>query len=138
MTPDEVLDDPVLEERARNLSTILRCLVCQNQSIDESDAPLAKDLRILVRERLVTGDSDEEVVNFLVSKYGEFILLKPKLNTHTFILWVFAPAILILGLLAIFFAYRRRSAQKYPDIPAKLTAKESEKLRELLTKRESD
>ncbi|MEP3277378.1 MAG: cytochrome c-type biogenesis protein, partial [Stappiaceae bacterium] len=83
VTPDEVLDDPVLEQRARDLSVNLRCMVCQNQSIDDSDAPLAKDLRVLVRERLVAGDTNEEVTDYLVSRYGEFVLLKPRFAWHT-------------------------------------------------------
>src|SRR5690606_12873648 len=93
--PDEVLDDPALEARARALSAHLRCLVCQNQSIDDSDAPLAKDLRLLVRERLVAGDSDTEVTNFLVARYGEFVLLKPPFAKHTLLLWL-TPLLLLL------------------------------------------
>ncbi len=95
VNPDEVLEDPVLEERARKLSANLRCLVCQNQSIDDSDASLAKDLRVLLRQRLVTGDSDEQVIDYVVSRYGEFVLLKPRFGLHTLILWSL-PAILIL------------------------------------------
>ena len=83
MQPDEILKDPALESRARALSQELRCMVCQNQSIDDSDAPLAKDLRVLVRERLTAGDSDSQVIDFLVARYGEFVLLKPRLSTHT-------------------------------------------------------
>src|SRR3954469_4215547 len=86
--PDEVLSDTVLEARARALSKELRCMVCQNQSIDDSDAPLARDLRLLVRERLQAGDSDAQVIDFLVARYGEFVLLKPRLSGHTAILWV--------------------------------------------------
>src|SRR5215475_9445743 len=85
--PDEILPDPALEARARALSRDLRCMVCQNQSIDDSDAPLARDLRILVRERLTAGDSDTQVIDFLVARYGEFVLLKPRLAGHTLILW---------------------------------------------------
>src|ERR1700757_2363023 len=85
--PDEVLSDSTLEARARGLSKELRCMVCQNQSIDDSDAPLARDLRILVRERLTAGDSDRQVLNFLVARYGEFVLLKPRLSWHTALLW---------------------------------------------------
>ena len=88
VTPDEVLDDPILEERARELSAKLRCLVCQNQSIDDSDAPLAKDLRVLVRQKLVEGNSDLEVLEFVVSKYGEFVLLQPRFAVHTLMLWI--------------------------------------------------
>src|SRR5258707_3039269 len=89
--PDEVLSDPALEARARSLSKELRCMVCQNQSIDDSDAPLARDLRILVRERLQAGESDQQVINFLVARYGEFVLLRPRFSWHTALLWL-APA----------------------------------------------
>src|SRR6187200_179293 len=85
--PDEVLSDPVLETRARTLSRELRCMVCQNQSIDDSDAPLARDLRLLVRERLKAGDSNTQVLDFLTARYGDFVLLKPPLNTRTALLW---------------------------------------------------
>ena len=106
--PDEVLDDPALEARARALSAGLRCLVCQNQSIDDSDAPLAKDLRVLVRERLKAGDSDEEIIDFVVSRYGEFVLLKPRLSPHTWLLWFATPLVLLAALGVILFSYRRR------------------------------
>lgn len=106
--PDEILADPVLEHRARDISAGLRCLVCQNQSIDDSDAELAKDLRILVRERLVAGDTDDEVRQFLVNRYGEFVLLNPVIAGHTLLLWIAAPALLLIGLGAMFFAARRR------------------------------
>ena len=106
--PDEVLSDPALERRAREISSELRCLVCQNQSIDESDAPLAKDLRVLVRERLKSGDADAEVRNFVVRRYGEFVLLKPSLGAHTALLW-FGPAlVLAAGILSLVAAQRRR------------------------------
>ncbi len=95
--PDEILPDPALEQRARELSAELRCMVCQNQSIDDSNAPLARDLRLLVRERLVAGDSNEEVLSFLVDRYGEFVLLKPSFSGHTLLLWLAAPAVLIAG-----------------------------------------
>src|SRR5262249_23852458 len=93
--PDEVLSDTALEARARALSKELRCMVCQNQSIDDSDAPLARDLRILVRERLQAGESDQQVINFLVARYGEFVLLRPRFSWHTALLWL-APAALLL------------------------------------------
>ncbi|WP_404405354.1 cytochrome c-type biogenesis protein [Pelagibacterium halotolerans] len=110
--PDEVLDDPVLEERARSISGNLRCLVCQNQSIDDSDAELARDLRILVRERLVAGDSDQEVYDYVVARYGEFVLLRPVIGLHTILLWVAAPALLMIGLVAVLIgAMRRRRVQ---------------------------
>jgi cytochrome c-type biogenesis protein CcmH len=95
--PDEILSDPALEQRARALSAELRCMVCQNQSIDDSDAPLARDLRLLVRERLLAGDSDDEVTAFLVDRYGEFVLLRPSFSGHTLLLWLAAPAVLIAG-----------------------------------------
>ena len=96
--PDEVLDNPVLEQRARDISAGLRCLVCQNQSIDDSEADLARDLRLLVRQRLLEGDSDEEVVDYVVSRYGEFVLLKPRLETKTILLWSTPAVLLLLGL----------------------------------------
>ena len=106
--PDEVLADPALEARARALSKELRCMVCQNQSIDDSDAPLARDLRVLVRERLQAGDGDREVVDFLVARYGEFVLLKPRFSWHTAVLWVGPAAFLVIGALALLLLARRR------------------------------
>ena len=100
--PNEVLSDPILEERARDISKDLRCLVCQNESIDDSNASLAKDLRILVRERLVAGDSDDEVLNFIVDRYGEFALLKPRLNGFNLILWLSGPLMLLIALIISF------------------------------------
>ncbi len=111
LQPDEILEDAELELRARDLSTELRCLVCQNQSIDDSDAPLARDLRLLIRERLVVGDSDDEVIDFVVARYGEFVLLRPPFAPHTWALWLAAPVLLILGALAVFASFRRRSAR---------------------------
>jgi cytochrome c-type biogenesis protein CcmH len=105
--PDEVLPDRKLEERARNISTGLRCLVCQNQSIDDSDAPLARDLRLLVRERLVAGDSDSGVRDFVVSRYGEFVLLRPPFSASTIFLWISPIVVLVLGALTLFVARRR-------------------------------
>jgi len=110
--PDEVLADPVLEKRARAISVNLRCLVCQNQNIDDSDAPLAKDLRILVRERLIVGDSDGEVLDYVVDRYGEYVLLKPVWGLHTFLLWVAGPAILLFGFIAIFFVAKKQPKAK--------------------------
>jgi len=107
VNPDEVLADPALEARARDISKGLRCLVCQNQSIDDSDASLAKDLRVLVRERLTAGDSNAQVVSYVVSRYGDFVLLKPPFNMATLVLWL-GPFLLILGgLIAIFLFFRR-------------------------------
>ena len=108
VNPDEVLPDRVLEQRARDISAGLRCLVCQNQSIDDSDADLARDLRVLVRERLVAGDSDEQVQQFLVDRYGEFVLLNPRVSNHTLLLWGAAPVLLIGGLGALWLVNRRR------------------------------
>src|ERR1041385_4474737 len=108
--PDEIMPDPAKEARARDLSRELRCMVCQNQSIDDSEAPLARDLRLLVRERLKAGDSDTQVVDFMVARYGEFVLLKPRVNWHTAILWGTPLAILIAGLFAVGFSVLRRSA----------------------------
>src|SRR3954453_15914421 len=109
--PDDILGDPVLETRARGLSKELRCMVCQNQSIDDSDAPLARDLRLLVRERLKEGDSDNQVIDILVARYGEFVLLRPRLTIYTALLWGMPPALLLGGLLALVrFARRRKAA----------------------------
>jgi len=108
--PDEVLSDPVLEGRARGLSKELRCMVCQNQSIDDSDAPLARDLRILVRERLKEGDSDQKVIDFLVARYGDFVLLRPRLTPYTILLWAMPPALVLGGLVALVRIARRRKA----------------------------
>lgn len=109
VNPDEILSDKALEERARNLSSGLRCLVCQNESIDDSNADLARDLRILVRERLVSGDTDQEVLDFVVSRYGEFVLLKPRFTTRTLILWSTPVVLLIIGAFALLVLYRKRT-----------------------------
>ena len=130
--PDEVLNDPGLEARARQISTGLRCLVCQNQSIDDSDAPLARDLRLLVRERLQAGDSDEDVIDFVVSRYGEFVLLKPRLRSHTWLLWFATPVVFLLALLLLFFSYRRRSRGSANTAEAPLSRAEEAKLDKLL------
>ncbi len=129
--PDEVLEDPVLENRAREISTGLRCLVCQNQSIDDSDAPLAKDLRILVRERLISGDSDGQVVQYLVDRYGEFVLLKPRFALHTLVLWIAAPLLFLGGIFFLWrnILYRRRLG---PGAVIELTEREMQDLSELL------
>ena len=128
--PDEVLQDPVLEARARAISEGLRCLVCQNQSIDDSEAPLAKDLRLLVRERLKQGDSDQQVVDFIVARYGEFVLLKPKFTPHTVLLWLATPAVFAAALLLIWLAYRRR--QSAAQVSPKLSVNEKRRLKRLL------
>ena len=108
--PDEVLPNPAMEQRARGLSKGLRCMVCQNQSIDDSDAPLARDLRLLVRERIKQGDSDRQVLDFLVDRYGEFVLLRPRLNWRTSLLWFAPPVLLIGGAIALLVIARRRRA----------------------------
>jgi cytochrome c-type biogenesis protein CcmH len=134
--PDEILTDPALEGRARTLSKELRCMVCQNQSIDDSDAPLARDLRLLVRERLNQGDSDRQVIDFLVARYGEFVLLKPRVALHTALLWFGPPALFCGGVLALFLIARRRN-RRDPDEQLKpeggdLTTAEQARLSELL------
>jgi cytochrome c-type biogenesis protein CcmH len=131
--PDEVLQDPALEARARHISEGLRCLVCQNQSIDDSEAPLAKDLRVLVRERLTAGDTDQQIEDFVVARYGEFVLLKPRFTPHTLLLWFATPAVLLVALLIVVLAYRRRSAAASP--PAGLSEAEERKLKSLLDDR---
>ena len=110
VTPDEIMKDPALEARARHLSQDLRCMVCQNQSIDDSAAPLARDLRLLVRERLTAGDSDHEVLNYLVARYGEFVLLKPRFELQNLLLWGLPPFALVAGIIALFVTARRRRA----------------------------
>ncbi|MGO4525570.1 cytochrome c-type biogenesis protein CcmH [Microvirga sp. 2MCAF35] len=125
--PDEVLKNPTLEKRAREISSGLRCLVCQNQSIDDSDAQLAKDLRILVRERLVAGDTDGQVRDFLVQRYGEFVLLKPTFSTHTLLLWLTPALVLVLGGIGAYAALRRR-----PRPAPALDAEEQKALDDLL------
>ena len=108
--PDEVMKDPALEARARALSAELRCMVCQNQSIDDSDAPLARDIRVLIRERLKKGESNDAVRGYLVSRYGDFILLKPPFKLATLMLWLSAPLTLCAGLAAVLLAHRRSPA----------------------------
>ncbi|MEM9278696.1 MAG: cytochrome c-type biogenesis protein [Pseudomonadota bacterium] len=116
VNPDEVLEDPVLEERARALSVEIRCLVCQNQSIDDSDAQLARDLRVLVREKLVEGLSDDEILDFLVARYGEFVLLKPRFNAGTFVLWIAPFAVLLLAGSVLFMVARNKKAISSQDV----------------------
>ena len=116
LTPDELLSDPALEARARSLSSHLRCLVCQNQSIDDSDAPLAKDLRTLIRERLSKGDSDQQVMDFVVSRYGDFVLLKPRFTAKTLLLWATPFAVLLIAVLAMLLR-RRPSVATTPERP---------------------
>jgi cytochrome c-type biogenesis protein CcmH len=108
--PDEVLKDPVLESRAREIGKELRCLVCQNQSIDDSDAELARDLRVLVRERLTNGDSNQQVVDYVVSRYGDFVLLAPPFKASTYALWLGPAVLIIVGVIVVVVFYRRRNA----------------------------
>jgi len=134
--PDEILADQALEGRARALSKELRCMVCQNQSIDDSDAPLARDLRVLVRERLQAGDADQQVIDFLVARYGEFVLLKPRFSAHTALLWLGPAGILLLGafgLVAMARRYRRRSDSEQATAErTTLTPAEEARLAEIL------
>jgi cytochrome c-type biogenesis protein CcmH len=127
--PDEILKDTALEARARSLSRELRCMVCQNQSIDDSDAPLARDLRILVRERLTSGDSDPQVIDFLVARYGEFVLLKPRFEWHNAVLWFTPAAALIAGAIAMWVAIKRRRAAL---VAAPLSPDEERRLAEVI------
>jgi cytochrome c-type biogenesis protein CcmH len=132
--PDEIMSDPAKEARARDLSRELRCMVCQNQSIDDSEAPLARDLRILVRERIAAGDSDAQVMDFLVARYGEFVLLKPRLNPHTWLLWLLPPLALAGGGFALWGLARRRAKSGATGDMAlyKLTAEEEARLERLI------
>ncbi len=125
--PDEILDDPDLERRARSISADLRCVVCRNESIDDSNAELARDMRLMVRERLVAGDTDAQVVNFLVERYGEYILLRPRSDGVNLILWVSAPVMLIAALGIAGVALRRRTATEKP-----LSPEEEARLRQIL------
>lgn len=127
--PNEMLRDPALEARARGLSSELRCLVCQNQSIDDSDAPLAHDLRVLVRQRIMAGDSDAEVKRFLVARYGEFVLLRPTLGARTLFLWGAPLLALLAGAGLALAGWRRRRAAEAPE---PLTADERERLARLV------
>jgi cytochrome c-type biogenesis protein CcmH len=133
--PDEVLADPKLEQRARDLSSQLRCMVCQNQSIDDSNAALARDLRILVRERLVAGDSDAEVIDFLVDRYGEFVLLNPRFAGHTLILWLGPLVVLVLGVGALWRVQRRRAVKAEAEPAAGLSEEERKRLKSLISDR---
>ena len=132
--PDEIMSDPAKELRARDLSRELRCMVCQNQSIDDSEAPLARDLRLLVRERIAAGDSDAQVLDFLVARYGEFVLLKPRVEPHTLLLWLLPPLALAGGGVALWINGRRRSksAAAGDGSTIKLTADEEARLQRLI------
>ena len=130
VNPGEQLPDPAQEARARALGAELRCMVCQNQSIDDSDAPLAKDLRLLVRERVKAGDSDSQVLEFLVDRYGEFVLLRPRLRGETLLLWGLAPAVLGLGLIG-YLVWARRQRRR-PETAVSLSEDECVRLETLL------
>ena len=127
--PDEIMSDPARESRARDLSRELRCMVCQNQSIDDSEAPLARDLRLLVRERIAAGDNDAQVLDFLVARYGEFVLLKPRLEPHTYLLWLLPPLALAGGGFALWMHSRRRTRSA--------TGAEDQSLRQLTPEEET-
>lgn len=127
--PEEILDDPALEARARDLSKELRCLVCRNESIDDSSASLAKDLRLLVRERLVAGDTDEETMDYIVDRYGEFVLLRPPLNAGNLALWLSGPVLLIIGGATAFVFMRRKPT--VAGAPGGLSDEEARRLKEL-------
>jgi cytochrome c-type biogenesis protein CcmH len=132
--PDEVMSDPAKEARARSLSRELRCMVCQNQSIDDSEAPLARDIRLLVRERIAAGDSDAQVIDFLVARYGEFVLLKPRFERQTLLLWLVPPLVLFGGGLVLWLQARRRKTTGSREVPsdAALTPEEQARLQLLM------
>lgn len=132
--PDEILKDTVLEERARVISKELRCLVCQNQSIDDSDAPLARDLRVLVRERLQAGESNEEVINFVVDRYGDFVLLRPPVKASTLVLWLSPVAALIVGIFLLFTWFRKQ--KQFVPVQAKPLSDEEKKKLQAAFKRD--
>ena len=129
--PDEMLDDPQLEQRARDISAGLRCLVCRNESIDDSNAGLARDLRLLVRERLVAGDSDDEVVEFIVDRYGEYVLLNPRATGSNLVLWLAGPAMLLVGA-GLGWTYLRRRERAEEGQLEPLSDQEAERLREIM------
>src|SRR5262245_47722614 len=135
--PDEIMADPVQEARARSLSRELRCMVCQNQSIDDSDAPLARDLRLLVRERIAAGDSNAQVLDFLVARYGAFVLLRPRFEAQTFLLWLLPPLALAIGAALLWaVARRRRFGTRDRSDAVPLTDEEHAELAELLAGKE--
>ena len=137
-SPDELLEDPEMERRARALSKELRCLVCQNQSIDDSDADLARDLRQIVRERLLAGDTDDEIIKFVTERYGDFVLLRPPVKPSTWVLW-YGPLVLfvIAGIAMIFYVRRRRNAPVTAPVD-ELSSEEQAKLDQLLDRRSAD
>jgi cytochrome c-type biogenesis protein CcmH len=131
VNPDEILEDAALEDRARIISADLRCLVCQNQSIDDSDADLARDLRVLVRERLVEGDTNKQVIDYVVSRYGDFVLLKPSFTAKNLFLWIAPALFLLIGALLAFVKLRNPDHEK---VSAPLSSDEKDKLKQLLDK----
>ena len=136
VNPDEILKDPNLELRARDISKGLRCLVCQNQSIDDSDATLAKDLRVLVRERIMAGDTNDEVVTYVVSRYGDFVLLKPPFNMATLALWLGPFLLIIFGLIAVVLFFRRNARPALAaTTPKPLSEDEEKRLAHLLSEK---
>jgi len=130
--PSEVLGDPVLELRAREISKEVRCVVCQNQSIDDSDAELARDLRVLVRERLVEGDSDDEVIEFLVARYGDFVLLKPPFKGITYLLWLSPVLILLIGIFGVIAFFKKKAEGEENNLAKPLSEDEKKRLKALL------
>lgn len=136
--PDEVLDDPVLESRARDLSLELRCLVCQNQSIDDSNAELARDLRLLVRERLIAGDTDEEAMAYIRARYGDFVLLRPPVQKSTYLLWYGPIGIVVIGIVIVFVTSRRRRAMAATTATAPLSEAERTRLDAALAREDAD
>ncbi|MBY4892037.1 cytochrome c-type biogenesis protein CcmH [Rhodobacteraceae bacterium N5(2021)] len=135
--PDEVLDDPVLEERARDISSGLRCLVCRNESIDESNADLARDLRLLVRERLVAGDTDAETIAYIVARYGEYVLLRPTFNGSTIALWLAGPLLLLAGV-GLSLSYVRQRARAQASGEDGLSPEEQARLDSILSAEPAD
>ncbi|MDG4717578.1 MULTISPECIES: cytochrome c-type biogenesis protein [Thalassospira] len=138
VNPDEMLSNPALEKRARDISQELRCLVCQNQSIDDSDAELARDLRVLVRERLIAGDSNEEAIDYIVARYGDYVLLNPPLKPETYILWGSPVVLALLALLAVFAFYRRKQREASAGTTASLSREEQARLDEILGSSKGD
>jgi len=132
--PGEMLDDPALEQRARDLSAEIRCVVCQNESIDSSNAEIAHELRVLVRERLVAGDSDQQVLDYLVARYGDYVLLRPPMKPSTYLLWYGPFVVLLLGALGVFVYFRQLRAA--PAQPPRLSAEEEARLARLLAEEE--
>jgi cytochrome c-type biogenesis protein CcmH len=129
--PGEILSDTKLEARARAISANLRCLVCQNQSIDDSDAKLARDLRLVVRDRLTKGDTDDQIYDFVAARYGDFVLLNPPFNVRTFLLWGGPAGVFVIGLIGVIFYFKRRSGTD-PAEAAPLTAEEERRLNALM------